>query len=112
MSAILRARWLAPVCDVLLAGSLVLGVAFEPLAFAHATAIVLVVQAFALPRQDALLRLALAVGASSLGAAMHAVPLADAGIQIPFVYGISGLVIVLSETLRRSRGARALWALP
>ncbi len=105
MSAILRARWLAPVCDVLLAGSLVLGVAFEPLAFAHATAIVLVVQAFALPRQDALLRLALAVGASSLGAAMHAVPLADAGIQIPFVYGISGLVIVLSETLRRSRGA-------
>ena len=105
MRALLRARWLGPVCDVLLGGSLVLGLAFEPLAFAHATAIVLVIQAFALPRRSALVRLALAIAATSLGAAVRAVPLAEAGIQIPFVYGISALVIILSETLRRSRGA-------
>ncbi len=90
---------------MLLGGSLLLGLAFESLAFAHATAIVLVIQAFALPRRSALLRLGLALASTSLAAVIHAVPLAEAGIQIPFVYGISALVIVLSETLRRSRGA-------
>lgn len=98
-------RWWVRPCDGLMAALLGLGFLWQPLILAHGVAILLVLQAFALPRRAALWRLALAVAATSAAAAAAGVPLAEAGIQIPFVYGISAVVVALAETIRRSRGA-------
>ena len=98
-------RWWVRVCDSLMAALLGLGFLWQPLILAHGVAIVLVVQTFALPRRAALWRLGLAVAGTSAAAGMSGVPLGEAGVQIPFVYGISAVVIALAETIRRSRGA-------
>jgi diguanylate cyclase (GGDEF)-like protein len=81
-----------------------LGFLWQPLVLAHGVAIVLVVEAFAMRRRAALWRLALAI-ATSAAAAGSGVPIGEAAVQIPFVYGISAVVIALAETIRRSRGA-------
>ena len=98
-------RWWVRVCDSLMAALLGLGFLWQPLILAHGVAIVLVVQTFALPRRAALWRLGLAVAGTSAAAGMSGVPLGEAGVQIPFVYGISAVVVALAETIRRSRGA-------
>ena len=98
--------------DLALAVALVLGVAIDPLVFAHAAAVVLVVQAFTLGRTGAALRLLLALTVTAAASARADVPLEALAVQLPFVYGVAALVIVLAETLRRSRNAferRALY---
>ncbi|HUG05667.1 MAG TPA: EAL domain-containing protein, partial [Candidatus Limnocylindria bacterium] len=71
---------------------------------------VLVVQAFLLDARPAALRLGIATLATVTGVVLHPVPIRDAAIQIPFVYGLAGLVILLARTVRRSR-ATAVGAL-
>ena len=98
--------------DLALAAALVLGVAIDPLVFAHAAAVVLVVQAFTLGRNAAALRLLLAVAVTAAASARADVSPEALAVQLPFVYGVAALVIVLAETLRRSRNAferRALY---
>lgn len=90
----------------LLAAALLL----DPLAFSHGVAIVLVIQAFVLDPRPAGLRLGIATLATVAGVVLHPIPLRDAAIQIPFVYGLAGLVVVLAQRLRGSR-ATAIAAL-
>ena len=107
-----RLRVLLHCLDLALAVALVLGVAIDPLVFAHAAAVVLVVQAFTLGRTGAALRLLLALTVTAAASARADVPLEALAVQLPFVYGVAALVIVLAETLRRSRNAferRALY---
>lgn len=103
-----RLERLAALCwprclDVVLAALLVATLLVDPLAFSHGVAILLVVQGFLLDSRPAALRFGIAALATIAGAAMHAPPLRDAAIQIPFVFGLTGLVIVLARSLRRSR---------
>ncbi|MGH2377075.1 MAG: putative bifunctional diguanylate cyclase/phosphodiesterase [Candidatus Limnocylindria bacterium] len=89
--------------DVLLVALLAAGLLLEPLAFSHGVAIVLVLQAFLLDPRPAALRLVVATLGTVAGVVLHPIPLRDAAIQIPFVYGLAGLVLVLARTLRASR---------
>lgn len=100
----LGGHWLLRGLDVVLAALLVAGLVVDPLAFSHGTAIVLVLQAFLLDRRRAMPRLAVATVGTVLASALHGVPLRDLAIQVPFVYGLAALVIVLADSLRRSRG--------
>ena len=85
---------------VLLVGA---GLVFDPLALSHAIAVVLVIQAFLLEPRAAAVRLGLAAVATVAAVGIHSVPVRDAAIQIPFVYGLAALVVLLARSLSRSR---------
>lgn len=97
--------WLLRGLDVALAALTVAGAVAGPLEFSHGVAIVLVVQAFLLARRGAALRVVAAAAATIVASAVHRVPLGEAAIQIPFVYGVDSLVVLLADSLRRSRGS-------
>lgn len=61
-------------------------------------------QAFLLERRGALTRIAIAAGATAGAALARGAAPQDLAIQVPFVYGLSTLVVLLADTLRRSRG--------
>jgi diguanylate cyclase (GGDEF)-like protein len=90
---------------------IVTGLVADPLAFSHGIAVVLVIQAFLLDWRAASLRILLAAVLTTASAATHATSLHDVAIQVPFVYGLAGLVVLLADSLRRSRGAAARLAL-
>ncbi|MGH2450410.1 MAG: putative bifunctional diguanylate cyclase/phosphodiesterase [Candidatus Limnocylindria bacterium] len=96
-------RWLGPSLDVALAVALAVGMVAAPLGFAHLVAVVLVVQAFVLDARGAIARLAAATLLTLGASGLHDVPAAEVAVQVPFVYGIAGLVITLATSLRRSR---------
>lgn len=99
----LASSWLLRPLDILL-GTLVLGgFVLDPLAVSHGTAIVLVLQGFLLHLRGAAIRLALAVIATLAASALHAAAAREVAIQVPFVYGLAGLVAVIADSLRRSR---------
>lgn len=91
--------------DLALAVTLVAGLVLDPLLWAHGAAVVLIFSAFALAAAPAAVRLAVAVAITALSSALHPVPLRDVLVQIPFVYGLSGLAIVLMAQLRSTRAA-------
>jgi len=97
---LLRAR---ATLDLLLAGALVAGIAFPPLVLAHLAAVVLVLLAFWRSWRASTIRLVIALLATTLASARVDVPLREVVVQLPFVYGISGLVIVLADQVRRAR---------
>ncbi len=90
---------------------IVTGLITDPLAFSHGVAVVLVIQAFLLDWRAATLRVALAAVLTTAGATIHEAPFHDIAIQVPFVYGLAGLVVLLADSLRRSRGAAERLAL-
>ncbi len=97
-------RRCGPLClDVLLGASLLLGFVGRPLAFAHAAAVVLLLQGFLLPRRRAFGRLVIALASTTVASIAERALLRDVLIQLPFVYGLSALVILLAEELRNSR---------
>ncbi len=91
--------------DVLLAALLAFGFVFAPLVMAHFAAVLLVFIAFRCSWRVATIRLLAALAATAFASMANAVPLRDLAIQLPFVYGVGGLVIGLAEQLRRSRAA-------
>lgn len=97
-------HWLLRCFDVALALVVVGGFAFDPLPLSHLAAVVLVLQAFLHQRRAALARVALAAAATAGAALAHGAALEDLAIQVPFVYGLSTLVVLLADTLRRSHG--------
>lgn len=90
--------------DVALVVLAVTGVVIDPLALSHGIAIVLVVQAFLLDRRSMGVRLGLTATLTTAAAIIHGVAPRDIAIQIPFVYGLASLVVLLADSLRRSRG--------
>ncbi|MEX2045900.1 MAG: EAL domain-containing protein [Chloroflexota bacterium] len=97
-------HWLMRCFDTALAAAIVGGFVFDPLVVSHLTAILLVVQAFLLDRRAAAIRVVVAASATVTAGWLHAVPPQDLAVQIPFVYGLAILVVLLAETLRRSHG--------
>jgi len=89
--------------DALLVATLVAGFVFSPLVAAHFAAVLLVLIAFRCSWRVASLRLGAALAATAVASVIAEVPLRDLAIQLPFVYGVSGLVIALAEQVRRSR---------
>ena len=93
--------------DVPLLAVLAAGFVLDPLLAAHGAAIVLIFHAYAVPTAAAALRLAVAALATTVASALHPAPLDAVLVQLPFVYGLSGLVILLMDRLRRTRSAAA-----
>ena len=91
--------------DVLLVATLAAGFVFSPLVASHFAAVLLVFIAFRCSWRVAALRLGAALAATSIASVIAQVPLNDLAIQLPFVYGVGGLVIALAEQVRRSRAA-------
>lgn len=89
--------------DLLLVAILVAGFVFDPLVTAHFAAVLLVPIAFRCSWRVAALRLGAALTATTIASVIAEVPSRDLAIQLPFVYGVSGLVIALAEQVRRSR---------
>lgn len=97
-------HWLLRCFDVVLVLTVLGGVLYDALAFSHVAALVLVFQAFLLTRRSALTRVALSAAATVAAALAHGAAPQDLAIQVPFVYGLSTLVVLLADTLRRSHG--------
>ncbi|MBI2324149.1 MAG: EAL domain-containing protein [Chloroflexi bacterium] len=107
----LSSSWLLRCLDVVLVVLIVTGIVVDPLALSHGIALVLVIQAFLLDWRAASLRVVLTAVLTTAGAFTHSAPLRDIAIQVPFVYGLAALVVLLSDSLRRSRGAAERLAL-
>lgn len=107
----LSSSWLLRCLDVALLVLIVTGIVVDPLALSHGIAVVLVIQAFLLDWRAASLRVVLTAVLTTAGALTHSAPLRDIAIQVPFVYGLAALVVLLSDPLRRSRGAAERLAL-
>jgi len=75
----------------------------DPLAFSHGIAIVLVLQAFLLERRAAAVRVGLTALLTTAASVAHGAAVPDVAIQVPFVYGLATLVVLLAHSLRRSR---------
>ena len=99
----LSSSWLMRCLDVALVVLAVTGVVIDPLALSHGIAIVLVVQAFVLDRRSMGVRVALTATLTAAASIIHGVPPRDIAIQVPFVYGLAALVVVLADSLGRSR---------
>jgi diguanylate cyclase (GGDEF)-like protein len=91
--------------DLLLGATLAVGFVLAPLVAAHFAAVLLVLMAFRCAWRVALLRLLAALAATTLASVADQVSLRELAVQLPFVYGVSGLVIALAEQVRRSRAA-------
>lgn len=91
--------------ELLLALALLAGFVAEPLAFGHAAAVLLVFEAFLARRRRAVGWLVAAFGASILASLGAAVPPQEILVQLPFIYGVAALVVVLADQLRHSRDA-------
>jgi diguanylate cyclase (GGDEF)-like protein len=91
--------------DLLLGVTLAAGFFLSPLVAAHFAAVLLVLMAFRCAWRVALLRLLAALAATTLASVADQVSLRELAVQLPFVYGVSGLVIALAEQVRRSRAA-------
>jgi len=89
--------------DLVLAGTLAAGFLFAPLVAAHFAAVLLVLIAFRYSWRVASFRIGVALAATTVASVIADVPLRDLAVQLPFVYGVSGLVIGLAEQVRRSR---------
>ena len=98
-------RRLGWVLDGLLATILAVGFLTQPLVLAHFAALVLVMHAFRGTWRSSTPRLAVAVAVTALASVSNSVPLREVTLQLPFVYGVAGLVVVLADLLRRSRSA-------
>lgn len=96
--------WCLPCLDVALLVLAVTGAVLDPLALSHGIAIVIVVQAFLLDRRASGIRVGLTAALTAVTSVLHGAPAGDIAIQIPFVYGLASLVVLLADSLRRSRG--------
>ena len=95
--------WCPRLLDAALYALAVTGALTDPLAFSHGIAIVLVLQAFLLERRAAAVRVGLTALLTIAASAAHGAAVPDVAIQVPFVYGLATLVVLLADSLRRSR---------
>ena len=95
--------WCPRGLDAALVVLAVSGAITDPLAFSHGIAIVLVLQAFLLERRAAAVRVGLTALLTIAASAAHGAAVPDVAIQVPFVYGLATLVVLLADSLRRSR---------
>lgn len=95
--------WCPRALDVALSVLAVTGALTDPLAFSHGIAIVLVLQAFLLERRAAAVRVGLTALLTTAASVAHGAAVPDVAIQVPFVYGLATLVVLLADSLRRSR---------
>lgn len=107
----LSSAWARRGLDVALVVLILTDLVVDPLAFSHGIAVVLVIQAFLLEWRAASLRVVLAALLTIASAMTHGAPIQDVAIQVPFVYGLAGLVVLLSDSLRHSRGVAERLAL-
>ena len=95
--------WCPRALDAALVVLAVSGAITDPLAFSHGIAIVLVLQAFLLERRATAVRVGLTAVLTTAASVAHGAAVPDVAIQVPFVYGLATLVVLLADSLRRSR---------
>lgn len=91
--------------DLFIVATLAAGAVAYALPLAHAAAAALVVGAFSSDRRGGLLRVGAAIVVTAASSLIQDVAPADLLVQIPFVYGLSAIVVAMADSLRRSRSA-------